>query len=838
MLFLILLLVFVAYLMLTQPATSSLGIAVWPLPVQYVTFFMLYTAVVFISTLRSPQASVTRRLFTILSDIGLLSYGLYESGSVGSPWYGLYLWVTLGNGFRYGERYLYISGAASLVGFTSVAVLTPYWTQNQPLAIGLAVTLLVIPVFSARLIRRLNEARDLADTANRAKSRFLSRMSHEIRTPLNGVLGMAELLKAMPLGKQAQQYVHIIEISGQALNHQIDEILDLSKIEAGQLPIENIDFDLYVLIKQTLQMFETQASKQGVQLREQLDPRTPFLINGDPHRLQQIIINLIGNAIKFTRQGTVALHISPVSVASAPLVLRFEVIDTGIGMEQEALENIFDPFRQADASITRQYGGTGLGTTICKTLVELMGGQIGVDSVPGAGSTFWFTLPFAVGENSAEDALYWRCRCRTVYIRHPEQQDNKIPELLNQWCVPFQQAGSLGAAREMIRKESVGEAWNAVVVDAWPYDDDFETFLHDFDTVGDYPALIIVGDNARLSASLEQHRQNVCLIDVEADPVQLSNALYAGYIKHSEDITYIASAEKPVPVDSAKQHRLHILVSDDNCINRLVVGQMLKQLGHQYEVVEGGKMALAALKNKLYDAVLIDRNMPDMSGIEVFQAYHCAQEGKDSIPFILLTADATEQSRLQAESVGIEYFLAKPLTLNQLQSVLKNIKAKTNYSLEHQSDPVVKPAIPDILQGAFDDVFEPSIFKALIGISSESENFIDELIISFKRDAANNVAAMENAIHDNNQDEFRDVAHALKGSASYVGLIGLESICKKGEKMDTDAFSRDSMSILRQVKKALDKGIKVLEMQSPIAQQPPALQNLPVQHAAIHGNSI
>ncbi len=810
----LILVVFVAYLLLVKPATTSDISVLWPLSVQYVIVLMVYTLVVFIATLRHSQLSVPRRLFTILTDIGMLSYGLYESGSAGASWYGLYLWVTLGNGFRYGERYLYVSGAASLIGFTSVVILTPYWAQHQSLTIGLAATLLLIPVYSARLIRRLNEARDQADTANQAKSRFLSRMSHEIRTPLNGVLGTTELLKAMPLGKQALQYVHIIETSGQALNRQIDEILDLSKIEAEQLPIENIDFDLYVLIGQTIQMFDTQASQQGVQLREQLDPRTPFLVKGDPYRLQQIMINLIGNAVKFTSQGTITLHISPISAEGDPVVLCFEIIDTGIGMEQEALGTIFEPFRQADASITRQYGGTGLGTSICKTLVELMGGEIGVHSVPGSGSTFWFTLPFSGSDNPAEFNSGWETRCRTVYIRNPQSPDSRIPELLSQWSVPFRSAVSLDSAREMIRKENVGEAWNAVIVDSWPYNNGLEAFLHNFDTVGDYPALIIVGNGGYPSAPLEQYRQNACLVDIKANTAQLSNALYAAYIKYSDDITHIAQTELAAPVETAGQHRLHILVSDDNRINRLVVGQMLKQLGHQYDVVEGGVIALDRLKKNVYDAVLIDKNMPDMGGIEVFHAYNLAYEGKHSTPFILLTADATEQSRLQAESAGINYFLAKPLSLNRLQTVLKNIESKGDISLDQEYSLDAQSTISDNMFGASNSVFEPSIFNALLSISTDNENFIDELIISFKRDAENNVAAMESAVHDNNPEEFRDVAHALKGSASYVGLVGLELICKKGEKMDADVFSRDSVSVLRQVKKSLDKGLKILETQS------------------------
>lgn len=804
---------FICFLLLFKPAASAPNAELWHIGIRFISLFLVFAIAVLISTLRSPAPSVLRRLWSILLDIGSLSYGLYLTGELGAPWYGVYLWVTLGNGFRYGENYIYLSGAASLAGFTTVAMLSPFWAQHQHLAIGLAATLLLVPAYSARLIRRLNEARKQADMANQAKSRFLSRMSHEIRTPLNGVLGMAELLKGMPLDRQAQQYVHIIETSGQALHRQIDEVLDLSKIEAEQLTIENIEFDLYILVGQTLQMFETQAAQQDVRLCEQLDPLTPFLIQGDPYRLQQILINLLSNAVKFTREGTVTLRVSPGLEENERVVLHFEVIDTGIGMEPEAVNSVFEPFRQANATITREFGGTGLGTTICKSLIELMGGQIGVHSLPESGTTFWFNLPFIRGELPQEDDKNWKKRCRTLYVRHTQQRDSRIPGLLNQWRIPFRQTTSLNMARELVKTGSGGAGWDAVVIDAWPYDDELDAVLCDYENGNHSPALILAGGKGYPPSLLGRRRQNLYLIDVNASSTQLSNALHASYVKHNDDIVHIASAIKPSQCEAGDRHRLRLLVSDDNPTNRLVVEQMLKRLGHGCDLVEGGEAALYALEDGDYDAVLVDKNMPDMGGIEVLKAYRYAQAGKDTVPFILLTADATEDAKSQAEKAGVAHFLTKPLSIGRLQAALEAVTPHEVSTSRDESSREETINSSGSVEMTNETDFDPAILKELVSFSAEPDEFASKLISSFKRDAVSNIAGMENAVHDGNHEAFRDFAHALKGSASYVGLVKLEGISQTIETIDADEFKRNSLSLFRQLKNEVEVGIKALDAQ-------------------------
>ncbi|MEA2093881.1 MAG: ATP-binding protein, partial [Pseudomonadota bacterium] len=439
----------------------------------------MYSTLLFTATLRWPHHAIKQRIIGICIDIGVFSYGLHVTGPLSAPWYGVYLWVTLGNGFRYGENYLYLSCIVSLIGFGTVVATTDYWSANIELAIGLAITLLVIPAYSGVLIRRLNEARQRADAASRAKSDFLSCMSHEIRTPLNGILGMTDLLRLRPLESEDRECVETIHASGQTLARQINDILDLSKIEAGELSLEQIDFDLHALINTTLRIFHSQIESKQLQLQGNLDPGTPYQLSGDPHKLRQVIINLIGNAIKFTDQGFISVRVYPREFDEDKVLLRFEVADTGIGIPPERQKAIFEPFTQADSSVSRSYGGTGLGTTICKNIVELMGGEIGIQSTPGVGTTFWFDISFKVDQRYTRDNNQaWAGKCKVLYLHPDNKSQNSISAELRTWHIPFDTATTIEQASDLLQNRlSSTDAYDALVIDALPYSNEMENLL-------------------------------------------------------------------------------------------------------------------------------------------------------------------------------------------------------------------------------------------------------------------------------------------------------------------------------------------------------------------------
>ena len=269
-----------------------------------------------------------------------------------------------------------------------------YWSELAILEFGLLIGIVVLPVYVSALIRRLNEATRRAEEANYAKSRFLANVSHEIRTPLNGVIGMSELLAESRLNREQHDFVDTIVASANTLLGLIDNVLDISKIEAGKLIIEKTDLDVHRLVRTTIKMLKPEADAKGLYLKVEIAPDVPYLLMGDPQHLRQVLINLLGNAIKFTESGGVQLRVSRIHSEQPSVRLYFEVVDTGVGIPRELQAKIFESFTQADPSMTRRYGGTGLGTTISKQLVELMGGEIGLNSSPGRGAHFWFSLAF------------------------------------------------------------------------------------------------------------------------------------------------------------------------------------------------------------------------------------------------------------------------------------------------------------------------------------------------------------------------------------------------------------------------------------------------------------
>ena len=352
---------------------------------------------------QAPGVSKARRILGIVVDNTVASYGVFVLGEGGAVIVGLYLFVTLGNGFRYGRFYLHIAQLLSLIGFSCVMLASPFWSQHPAIDAGFLIALIIVPFYVGILAERIKVQRQRADDANQAKGRFLATVSHEMRTPLNGVIAMADVLRETILNESQREIVDTLGTSANLLLAQIEDVLDMAKIEAGRVEIEQRPFDLSRLVTSTIKVILPQARYKKLSVNTSIAPDAARWFAGDAHHLRQVLLNLLANAIKFTDHGEVLLDVSITDVNESYARLRFEVRDTGIGISPENQAAIFEPFTQADNSITRIYGGTGLGTTIASQLVKLMGGTMGLTSTLGVGSTFWFELPLPLSEPKGID---------------------------------------------------------------------------------------------------------------------------------------------------------------------------------------------------------------------------------------------------------------------------------------------------------------------------------------------------------------------------------------------------------------------------------------------------
>ena len=395
--------------------------------------FLAFAAATFVGILLRPQASPARRFVAAVGDIGTVTYFMAVSGPHGLPLFLVYVWVTLANGFRYGARYLLFCVTLSVAGFAVVLAINDFWRTYFVGGVGLLVGLVALSVYVLSLVKRMNDALVRAEAANQAKRRFISVVSHEMRTPLNAIIGMSDLLRDTSLNREQADMLQTLRGSGKLMLGLVEDVLDFSKIEAGKLVLDQTDFDLHALVNSTCRIIATQAAARNVEFVISIMPEVPPAVRGDPHYLRQILINLAGNAVKFTEQGSVTVHVSAPEETDAKVHLKFSVRDTGIGISPEAQAQIFESFAQGEQSTARRFGGTGLGTTIAKQLVELMGGRIGVESAVGLGSTFWFEIDLDKQPERAEAVDGELAGARVMLVGFPAEERTSLEQALAGW---------------------------------------------------------------------------------------------------------------------------------------------------------------------------------------------------------------------------------------------------------------------------------------------------------------------------------------------------------------------------------------------------------------------
>src|SRR5262245_100940 len=583
--------------------------------------FMTLAAVVLACIVISPGASPVRRIFGAVIDCVATSYFMVRTGVNGLPLYMVYVWIILGNGIRYGKFYLVNTLVLSSVSFMSVLYASTFWRAHLGVGVSLLFAMVALSMYVLSLVNRLNEALNRAEAANHAKRQFVSTVSHEMRTPLNAIIGMIELLRDTSLNAEQTEMVKTIGASSHAMLGLVDDVLDFSKIEAGKLSVAHESFDLYALVNGAMQMLRAQAERKGLTFVSMVMPQVPPYVRGDAVHVRQVLINLLANAVKFTERGGITLHVSQVGEDSRGVRLKFSVRDSGIGIAPADQERIFESFTQADQTDTRRFGGTGLGTTIAKQLVDLMGGRMGLESAVGLGSTFWFELPLEldVVERGTEEQSEL-AQMRVLAIGFPADPFAQIDAMVRGWGGACLRAtGPDDAAAHALAAERDGKSVTCVLL----YANDLAaadvavTRVRRALAGKSLPMVLCAPAGSDVHRTPIVHGGYATVLGLPASKRMLFNTLH-GLVAtdQPEGVVFISDYLKR----KEGGRRLRVLVADDNEVNRTVLGKILERANHDVTMAESGEDALDAAGQDPYDIAIIDRNMPGMSGIEAVRA--------------------------------------------------------------------------------------------------------------------------------------------------------------------------------------------------------------------------
>ncbi|MCC6473582.1 MAG: response regulator [Burkholderiales bacterium] len=750
-----------------------------------------------------PGVSRVRRILGAALDAAAASFFMVIADVHATPLFLVYIWITLANGMRYGPGYLLVALGFSVAGFSTVLLLSPFWREIPGVGLGLMIGMVVLDLYVLALVRRMSAAVIRAEAANQAKRRFVSVVSHEMRTPLNAIVNMAALLRDTRLDREQADMVQTLADASRVLLGLVEDVLDFSKIEAGKLTLESTEFDLHALVHSTAKILSQQAHEKHLELDVSIMPEVAPALRGDPHHLRQVLINLIGNAIKFTEKGSITVHVSVVSETEEGCRLKFSVRDTGIGIPPEAQARIFDSFAQADDSTTRRFGGTGLGTTIAKQLVELMGGRIGLESAVGLGSTFWFEVGFrnapAVaarpGDGEFRDA-------RVLVLGFPPDEEPALLEALAGWGARACPASGVEAAAELsLRDAGVAPVLQSAILHAssMPEAQAVLAQLRRTVRLPDLPAIVAMPRRALPAGAESVPGGRNTLLAAPLDTRLLYNAMHAAQAQRQERADVVFLSDYLRRREGARTCR--VLVADDNATNRSVISKILERAGHRVQLVETGEQVLDAVEAERHDLLILDRNMPGMGGVEALKRLRALHAGAERMPVIVLSADVTPEARIECLEAGADAFLTKPVEAPRLLDAIADLVRGA------ESRPIL-PAVAPSPRQAQPVPAAPAVLNletvALLEELGSDGDFMERLISAFLSDTQHVMRRLDEERGRLAPGEMRVLVHSLKGSVSSIGADRLTHACAAVGAMSDAEFRMQGAAVARTLREEFD----------------------------------